>query len=195
LEVPLLFDQYCSILELQDRVTPQPLLSCSLFVSFPTSSTQTSSYAVNSSSEEVPTPVAIIAENQFERLESEALEEEEQQSEVTSEFIDVEPKNNLADHQNLLYLHSLCCRTSGKQCLPYEIFALDYYSIVSEYLLLRESFLTLFGCRMIFPWDNFWKYFVSTLITSVKWRVAEGECLSMNGHLFIMMVTLNFFSL
>lgn len=34
------------------------------------------------------------------------------------------------EHQKILYLHSLCCVTTSKQCVPFEAHVAEYYSEV-----------------------------------------------------------------
>lgn len=37
-----------------------------------------------------------------------------------------------ADHQHIVYLHSLCDSETTKQCIPYEMHLIEYYSEVKN---------------------------------------------------------------
>lgn len=51
-------------------------------------------------------------------------------------FKDVEQPSPL-NQQSIQYLHTLCCRETGKQCIPYAIHKIDYYSSETDLPMIR----------------------------------------------------------
>ncbi|PRP82442.1 FYVE finger-containing phosphoinositide kinase [Planoprotostelium fungivorum] len=108
LETFLLSDLYCDMNHISATEVKRDKLSCSLGVDFHIQ-------------KEDSVGLFITAEHQFEKVYN---AESTKQRRIVS---DVMPKNNILDHQQILYLHSLYCSTTTRQCAPYETFSVEYY--------------------------------------------------------------------
>ena len=135
---------------------PKSLHSSNLFTTSPANpiAMKDSSQTVENPSNAV-NPVTIIAEYQFDSLllkkivrlktigpsgTTEGFDSDDDQdildqTSVNSQYVDVSIMNSPYSHQQILYLHSLCCQSTQKQCLPYEINLIEYYSKVLFLLL------------------------------------------------------------
>lgn len=155
LENNLLYDEYASVPT--NVVLPEPkiLLSCSPHVNFPASPesvmTPPSLYlpsakdrdddkdkdpfhSTEQEDDDQMNPFLLLADDQFHR--TEAVIQTPKKSK-TSTVVDIVTTVNPYEHQRILYLHSLCCVTTSKQCVPFEPHLLDYYSKVSRFFISR----------------------------------------------------------
>lgn len=138
LESRVLHDEYCSTPPIPS-IAP-PLLSCSLNVKFPPATKQPDlRIPVPKDPDEEDDvekdPFTVILEPQFKKTEENLYISGEEPPKRKVTYTDVIVRQRIRDYQRFIYLHSLCCRTTAKQCVPYETLVIDYYSEVTRFLL------------------------------------------------------------
>src|SRR3990167_5315842 len=54
---------------------------------------------------------------------------------TTGQGTGAQPQNTALEYQSISYLHSLCCRETGMQCIPFSLQKIKYYKEASDYTL------------------------------------------------------------